>query len=127
MNDSGALTGVTLQKPATNTTLSRDHRAAQVAVAKSRTESPFVRILLTTIALAFVGLVLIVPLGVVFYQAFRSGVGVYLAAFKDDEALAAIKLTLLVAAITVPLNTLFGLAASWPSIRPPAAADALIV
>jgi sulfate/thiosulfate transport system permease protein len=112
MNDSGALPGAK-SRQTQSTSLTRDHRAARAAVASSKTEHPLVRYTLTALALAFVTLVLIVPLGVVFVEAFRNGWELYLASLKDEEAVAAIKLTLLVAAITVPLNTLFGLAASW--------------
>jgi sulfate transport system permease protein len=56
---------------------------------------------------------LFVPLGTVFYEAFKKGVGVYVAAITDADALSAIKLTLIAAAISVPLNLLFGVAAAW--------------
>jgi sulfate transport system permease protein len=77
------------------------------------TESRFVRWTLTAIALAFLGLFLIVPLAAVFYEALRKGVGVYFESLADPDALAAIRLTLTTAAIAVPLNLVFGLAASW--------------
>jgi sulfate transport system permease protein len=76
-------------------------------------ERPWVRYLLTTIALAFVATFLLVPLGIVFYEALAKGPGAYLSAVLEDEALSAIKLTLLIAAIVVPLNFTFGLAAAW--------------
>jgi sulfate transport system permease protein len=56
---------------------------------------------------------LFMPLVVVFIEGFRQGVGVFLDTFNDPDALAAIRLTLLVAAIAVPFNAVFGLAASW--------------
>ena len=56
---------------------------------------------------------LVIPLAAVFTEAFRKGVGAYLESFENRDALAAIKLTLLVAGIAVPLNIVFGLAASW--------------
>ena len=77
------------------------------------TEAPWVRWLLTGIALAFLALFLVVPLVAVFYQALSKGVGVYLDALVDPDAVSAIKLTLTTAAIAVPLNLVFGLAASW--------------
>jgi sulfate transport system permease protein len=77
------------------------------------TEPLIVRVLLTVIALAFLGLFLLVPVAVVFVEAFRKGTEVYLASIRDPEALAAVKLTLLTAAIAVPLNTVFGVAAAW--------------
>jgi sulfate transport system permease protein len=69
--------------------------------------------LLTGIALTFVAAFLLVPLALVFVEALAKGPGAYFAAILDDEALSAIKLTLLVAAIVVPLNFMFGLAAAW--------------
>jgi len=76
-------------------------------------EPPWVKWLLIGVALAFLGLFLAVPLAGVFVEAFRKGVGTYLASFRDPAAIAAVKLTLLVAAIAVPANCVFGLAASW--------------
>jgi sulfate transport system permease protein len=64
-------------------------------------------------AFLYLLLIIILPLVSVIYEAFRNGAGEYLAALKEPDALAAIRLTLLVAAIAVPLNLLFGLAASW--------------
>ena len=77
------------------------------------TESAPVRALLIALALAFLALFLILPVIVVFGEALRKGFAAYLATFRDPDAWAAIRLTLLVAAIAVPLNTVFGLAASW--------------
>ena len=76
-------------------------------------ESALVRKLLIGVAVAFLGLFLLLPLGVVFTEALRQGVGRYLATFEDPDAQAAIRLTLTVAAIAVPLNAVFGVAASW--------------
>ncbi len=76
-------------------------------------ESPWVRWTLIGIALAFLTLFLFVPLAAVFYEALRKGVDVYLAAVIEEDALAAIRLTLLTAAIAVPLNLVFGVAAAW--------------
>ena len=56
---------------------------------------------------------LFLPLVAVFFEAFRAGVSHYFASITEPDALAAIKLTLLVAAIAVPANIVFGLAASW--------------
>ncbi|HEY2604491.1 MAG TPA: sulfate ABC transporter permease subunit CysW, partial [Paraburkholderia sp.] len=77
------------------------------------TESRAVRWLLTGFALLFLALFLVVPLAAVFYQAFSKGIGFYFAALADPDALSAIRLTLITAAIAVPLNLVFGLAASW--------------
>ena len=71
------------------------------------------RLLLITIALAFLGLMLLLPLVTVFSQAFALGLGAFVEAIRQPDALAAMRLTLLVAAIAVPANVIFGLAASW--------------
>jgi sulfate transport system permease protein len=63
--------------------------------------------------LAFLGLFLVLPLAAVFAEALRKGGAAYLASFQDPDALAAIRLTLTVAAIAVPLNLVFGIAAAW--------------
>jgi sulfate transport system permease protein len=77
------------------------------------TESPLARLVLIGIVLAFLGLFLILPLIVVFAEAFREGARTYVAALSEPEALAAIRLTVLTACIVVPLNAAFGLAAAW--------------
>ncbi|MVP00297.1 sulfate ABC transporter permease subunit CysW [Paenibacillus lutrae] len=69
--------------------------------------------LLIGTALLFLTLLLVLPLATVFIQAFRKGWEVYIAALTQKEALAAIKLTLTTAAIAVPLNVIFGIAAAW--------------
>jgi sulfate transport system permease protein len=66
-----------------------------------------------TVALGWLGLVIGLPLAFVFVQAFSKGVGAFLAAFNEPDALSAIRLTLVVAAIAVPINAAFGLAAAW--------------
>ncbi|TYO68956.1 sulfate ABC transporter permease subunit CysW [Rossellomorea marisflavi] len=81
--------------------------------AKGTTDSKWVKWLLITIALLFLGLFLILPLITVFLQAFDKGLDVYMAAITQPEALSAIRLTLLVAVISVPVNALFGIAAAW--------------
>ena len=65
------------------------------------------------LALAFIGVMLVLPLLTVFIEALHQGIGPYFAAITNRDALSAIRLTLLVAAIAVPLNLVFGLAASW--------------
>src|SRR5918994_1552561 len=72
-----------------------------------------VRAALIASALAFLGLFLLLPLLAVFVEALRQGLGSYLASMTEPDALAAIRLTLLVAAIAVPLNLVFGIAAAW--------------
>jgi sulfate/thiosulfate transport system permease protein len=76
-------------------------------------ESALVRWLVVGAALIFILLFLVMPLVVVFTEALVQGLGPYFAAIIEPDALAAIRLTLIVAAIAVPLNLLFGLAASW--------------
>jgi sulfate transport system permease protein len=80
---------------------------------QATTERPWVRRLLLTAALAYLGVALLLPLVAVFHEALREGVDAFTAAVVEPDAVAAVKLTLLVAAIAVPLNILFGLAASW--------------
>ena len=76
-------------------------------------ETPLAQWLLTLAALAFLLLFLFLPLVAVFVEALRQGIGAYLVALVEPDALAAIRLTLLVAAIAVPANLVFGVAASW--------------
>lgn len=77
------------------------------------TEPRIVKWALITVALLFLGFLLILPLVSVFVEAFRKGWEVYAASLIESDAAAAIRLTLLVAVIAVPLNLLFGLAAAW--------------
>jgi sulfate transport system permease protein len=77
------------------------------------TESPAVRRLLIAVAVVFLFVFLFLPLVSVFYQALRHGVAAYLQALVEPETFAAIRLTLIVAAISVPANLVFGLAAAW--------------
>jgi sulfate transport system permease protein len=82
--------------------------------ARARREPfPWVPVALVTLALAYLALFLFIPLFAVFYEALRKGWDVYLAAFREPDAWSAIKLTLLAAAISVPLNLAFGVAAAW--------------
>ena len=76
-------------------------------------EPVWVRILLITVALAFLTLFLFVPLMAVFAEALKKGWDAYIAAILEEDAISAIKLTLITAAIAVPLNLVFGVAASW--------------
>lgn len=76
-------------------------------------ESPVIRWLLMGVALCFLGLVLVLPLVAIFMKAFEQGAVVFMAAITNPDALAAIRLTLITVAVTVPLNLVFGLAASW--------------
>ncbi len=80
---------------------------------KAITEPVWLKISLITIALAFSLLFLLIPLAVVFTEAFRKGWQTYLLSISDPDALSAIRLTLITAAIAVPANLIFGVAASW--------------
>jgi sulfate transport system permease protein len=82
-------------------------------VAEATGESRTTRHLLIVIALLFLAVFLLLPLVAVFTQALAKGVGAYFAALRDDDALSAIKLTLLAAGVAVPLNLVFGAAAAW--------------
>jgi sulfate transport system permease protein len=95
-----------------------DAAIAPLLVSESRgslvtTEKLPVRVILITVAVVFLVLFLLLPLAAVFVEAFRAGIGAYVAAITEPDALAAIRLTLLVAAIAVPANIVFGLAGSW--------------
>jgi sulfate transport system permease protein len=78
-----------------------------------RTEPGPVRFVLIAIAVVFLTVFVVLPLVVVFAQAFSKGIGAYFSALSDPEALSAIRLTLWVAAISVGLNLVFGLTAAW--------------
>src|SRR3954447_3833228 len=88
---------------------------AHAAAARNnlRTEPRAVRIVIIALAMTFLSVFVVLPLVVVFAQAFSKGVLAYFAALADPEALSAIKLTLVVAAISVGLNLVFGLVAAW--------------
>ena len=75
------------------------------------------RIVMLAVSVGFLGLLLLAPLGAVLAQAFAAGHQVFLDSFKDPDTQAAIRLTLLTAAIVVPANTLFGIAAAWAIAR----------
>jgi sulfate transport system permease protein len=77
----------------------------------------FMRVALLSISFGFLGLLLLAPLGAIFAQAFAGGASLFLESFSDADTQASIRLTLLVAAIVVPANTLFGIAAAWAIAR----------
>lgn len=83
------------------------------SLTRATTEAPWVRVTLITVALSFLALFLFLPLVIVFSEAFAKGMGVYWASITEPAALHAIKLTLLAAAISVPCNLVFGVAAAW--------------
>ena len=87
--------------------------APRTRLRKVTEEAPATRFLLIAAAVLFLALFLLAPLAIVFTEAFAKGVDVFFSAFRDPDALAAIRLTLTVAAIAVPANVIFGLAASW--------------
>lgn len=77
------------------------------------TESGPVQWLLIGLALLFLGFIVLLPLVSVFVEAFKKGVGVYIDSITEPDALSALRLTLIVALIAVPVNTIFGIAAAW--------------
>jgi sulfate transport system permease protein len=78
-----------------------------------RTEPGPIRFVIIAIAVVFITVFVVLPLVVVFAQAFSKGIGAYFSALSDPEALSAIRLTLWVAVISVSLNLVFGLVAAW--------------
>ena len=90
---------------------------ADVALAPVRrpatTERPWVRIVLIAVAVVFLGFFLLLPLVTVFVEALRAGLPAFWAAISEKDALAAIRLTLLIAAVSVPANMIFGISAAW--------------
>ncbi len=87
--------------------------AAVVRTRSARKPIKWIPILLVGIALSYLALFLFVPLAAVFFEAFKKGAGFYWDAIREPDAWSAVKLTLLAAAIAVPLNLIFGVAAAW--------------
>jgi len=87
--------------------------STQVIPHRATTEPAWVRYLLTILALLFLVFFLLLQLVIVFTEALQSGVAAYFEALIEPDALAAVRLTLLTAVIAVPLNLVFGIAASW--------------
>jgi sulfate transport system permease protein len=83
------------------------------ATARATREPAAVRVVLTLLALGFLGLFLVVPLLAVFAQALEKGWAAYVSALREPMALSAVSLTLLTAGIAVPINLVFGVAAAW--------------
>ncbi len=96
-----------------STAISKTAVSARSGVRAATSEPAWVRWLLTGVAMLFLASFLVIPLVAVFTEAFRKGIAAYFESFQDPAALSAIKLTLTVAAVSVPLNLIFGLAASW--------------
>jgi len=96
--------------PRRNRTVVRDPRPP---LARAGADSRFTRVLLTLVACGFLGLFVALPIVSVFTEALRDGLGPYFEAISTPDSLAALKLTLMTAAVSVPLNLIFGVAASW--------------
>jgi sulfate/thiosulfate transport system permease protein len=87
--------------------------SANISNAKRRKPFPWVPVVLCAIAFLYLALFLFIPLATVFVEAFKKGVGFYFNAITEADTLSAIRLTLIAAAISVPLNLIFGVAAAW--------------
>lgn len=93
--------------------MAHDLSAASVLEQPVITESRVARITFIVISLTFLTLMVLLPLAAVFVEAFRKGIEAFFAALVDEETFAAIRLTLIVAGISVPLNLVCGVAAAW--------------
>jgi sulfate transport system permease protein len=93
--------------------MSQTQTTALSARGDTRTEPWLVRVVIIAIAVTFLTVFVVLPLVMVFAQAFSKGIGPYFSALTDPEALSAIRLTLAVAAISVSLNLVFGVIAAW--------------
>jgi sulfate/thiosulfate transport system permease protein len=93
--------------------MSQIQTATMSARPDTRTEPRLIRVVIIAIAVTFLTVFVVLPLVVVFAQAFSKGIGAYFSALTDPEALSAIRLTLTVAAISVSLNLVFGVIAAW--------------
>ena len=87
--------------------------SANAHTAKRRKPFPWVPVALCTVAFLYLTLFLFIPLATVFFEALKKGVGFYFNAITEADTLSAIRLTLITAAISVPLNLIFGIAAAW--------------
>jgi sulfate/thiosulfate transport system permease protein len=100
------------------TAITQEINTTKTSVTTSTLRDPdWLRYSLIAVALGFIFLFLCLPLGLVVFQAFSKGLGAFWAALGQPDTLAAIKLTLLTALVTVPLNTAFGIAAAWTITR----------
>ncbi|MGO7633923.1 sulfate ABC transporter permease subunit CysW [Rhizobium leguminosarum] len=90
-----------------------DATAHPVKLRSVTTENRIARFTLIILSLVFLLLILLLPLAAVFVEAFRKGAGPFLEALADAETFSAIRLTLIVAGVSVPLNLIFGVAAAW--------------
>ena len=82
-------------------------------LSRAGADSPTTRVILTLLACGFLGLLVALPIISVFTEALRNGIGPYLEAITQADSRAALRLTLLTAAVSVPLNLVFGVAADW--------------
>ncbi len=101
----------------TTTTIAVGEGATPASWHRATEEPAWVRWLLTAIALSFLALFLVLPLAVVLVGAFEQGLTVWAAAITEPDAVAAIRLTLIVVVVAVPLNLVFGLAVAWAVAR----------
>lgn len=117
MSDTGSLapTPVKAQPPATSPALGR--QAPRARPRRATDDPPAVRWTLTGLAMIFVAAFVLIPTGSVVFEGLREGTELWWRAISDPDALAAIRLTLVVAAIAVPINALFGVAAAWSVTR----------
>src|SRR5215210_7971602 len=93
--------------------MSERYLPSSYAPERATSETTLTKLLLIALAVGFLAAILFLPLAVVFIEGFRKGSQVFLESFSDPDTLAAVRLTLLVAAIAVPFNAIVGIAASW--------------
>lgn len=93
--------------------IARPPRGATHKSQRGSEETPLIKWSLITVALAFVGVFLVLPLVNVFYQALQNGIGFYINSIKEPDTFSAIQLTLLMTFIVVPMNVVFGITAAW--------------
>jgi sulfate transport system permease protein len=93
--------------------VTKQHSSSGKGRAKHINESPLVRIVLIAISVLFLCAVILLPLTIVIFESFQNGIQLYFSAISEPDAISALILTLTVAAIAVPLNTIFGVCAAW--------------
>ncbi|MCU0547935.1 MAG: sulfate ABC transporter permease subunit CysW [Leptolyngbya sp. Prado105] len=91
--------------------------SAVISSSRSKKKVEWVSVVLITIAIVFLALVIYIPAINVFYQAFKKGIGPFLANLQQPNFIAAVKLTIALAAISVPINIVFGLCTAWALAR----------
>jgi sulfate/thiosulfate transport system permease protein len=97
----------------TTIAFARPATSAARTIERATGEARWIRWMLTAVALGFLALTLVLPLILVFHEAFAKGISAYLDAIREPDALSAARLTLLIASIAVPINLVFGVAAAW--------------